>query len=60
MPQGARIDDSELPVTHHTTRQGSPRKLVLSKTADLHLRDTERRRANTTALDIIRRFLATA
>jgi len=48
-----RIDDAELPVTHHTTRQGSPHKLVLTKTTDLHLRDTERRRANTTSLDII-------
>jgi hypothetical protein len=53
-----RIDDAELPVTHRTTRQGSPHKLVLTKTADLHERDAERRRVNTTALDIVEQFLA--
>lgn len=54
-----RLDDAELPVTHSTTRQGSPHKLVLTKTADLHLRDAERRRANTASLDLVQQFLAT-
>lgn len=54
-----RIDDAELPVTHRTTRQGSPHKLVLTKTTDLHLRDTDRRRANAASLDIVQQFLTT-
>jgi hypothetical protein len=54
-----RIDDAELPVTHSTTRQGSPHKLVLTKTADLHQRDAEHRRASMASLDIVQRFLAT-
>jgi hypothetical protein len=54
-----RIDDAELPVTHHTTRQGSPHKLVLTKTADLHQRDADRRATNTASLDIAQQFLAT-
>jgi hypothetical protein len=51
-----RIDDAELTVTHRTTRQGSPHKLVLTKTADLHRRDAERRRADTASLDIVQQF----
>lgn len=53
-----RIDDAELPVTHRTTRQGSPHKLVLTKTLELHLRDAEHRRATTASLDVIQQFLA--
>ena len=52
-----RIDGAELPVTHRTTREGSPHKLVLAKTADLHRREDERRRANATSLDIVQKFL---
>ncbi|CAB4869291.1 unannotated protein [freshwater metagenome] len=52
-----RIDEAELPVTYHTTRQGSPHKLVLTKSPDLHLRDTERRRASKRSLDTIQEFL---
>lgn len=48
-----RIDDAELPVTHRTRREGSPHKLVLTKTAELHRRDTERRATLTTALEAI-------
>lgn len=54
-----RIDDAELPVTHRTTRQGSPHKLVLTKTADLHRRAADRRRAAMVALDTVQQFLAT-
>lgn len=54
-----RIDDAELAVTHRTTRQGSPHKLVLTKTADLHLRGTERRQVDTASLDIVQQFLTT-
>ena len=53
-----RIDDAELPVTHRTTRQGSPHKLVLTKTAHLHLRDAERRRADMASRDIVEQLLA--
>ncbi len=38
-----RIDQAELPVTHRTKREGSPHKLVLTKTSDLFTRDAERR-----------------
>ncbi len=51
-----RIDDAELPVTHRTRREGSPHKLVLTKTAELHRRDTERRQALATALEAIEQF----
>lgn len=54
-----RIDDAELPVTHRTTRQGSPHKLVLTKTAELHLQDAERRAANTASLGIVEQCLGT-
>ncbi|MGH9155067.1 MAG: 2OG-Fe(II) oxygenase [Acidimicrobiales bacterium] len=54
-----RIDVAELRVTHRTTRQGSPHKLVLTKTADVHRADAERRRATTASLDIVQQFLAT-
>ena len=52
-----RLDEAELPVTHHTTRQGSPHKLVITKTPDLHLRDTERRRARKESLATVQQFL---
>ena len=37
------IDDAELPVTHRTTREGSPHKLVLTKTKDLFTLEAEQR-----------------
>ena len=48
-----RVDDAELPVTHRTRSEGSPHKLVLTKTADLHRRDAQHREALTTALEAI-------
>lgn len=52
-----RIDEAELPVTHATIRQGSPHQLVLTKTADVHLRATERRRARMESLADVQQFL---
>ena len=52
-----RIDEAELPVTHTTTRQGSPHKLVLTKTAEVHLRDGQHRRSALEALTAVTRFL---
>ncbi|MEO6493316.1 MAG: 2OG-Fe(II) oxygenase [Ilumatobacteraceae bacterium] len=52
-----RIDETELPVTHTTIRQGSPHKLVLTKTAEVHLRDTQRRRSALDALTVVTRYL---
>lgn len=54
-----RIDDAELPVTHRTTRQGSPHKLVLTKTTELHRRDADHKQATKAALDTIQQFLVT-
>lgn len=54
-----RIDDVELPITHHTIREGSPHKLVLTKTADLHRRDSEHRDTLATFLDAVEQFLTT-
>lgn len=53
-----RLDDAELPVTHRTIREGSPHKLVLTKTADLHHRDAERKATLTASLDAVEQFLA--
>ncbi len=52
-----RIDEAELPVTHQTRRDGSPHKLVLTKTADVYNRDEARRIAARTELDTVERFL---
>ena len=52
-----RIDDAELPVTHETIREGSPYKLVLTKTADLVSRDAERRTNVRAALVTVEGFL---
>jgi len=52
-----RIDDAELPVTHRTIRQGSPHKLVLVKTADLHRREADQRRQMTDSLAAVERCL---
>ena len=52
-----RIDEAELPATHTTLRQGSPHKLVLTKTAEVHLRDTRRRLSALDALTVVTRFL---
>lgn len=54
-----RIDEAELPVTHHTQRQGSPHKLVLTKTPDLFTRDAERRTATQAWLDTVQHLLST-
>lgn len=40
----SRIDTAELPVTHRTRREGSPHKLVLTKTNDLFEREVAARR----------------
>jgi hypothetical protein len=48
-----RIDDAELPVTHRTRREGSPHKLVLTKTTDLHHHDAQRRAAQANALETV-------
>jgi hypothetical protein len=53
-----RIDEAELPVTHQTRRQGSPHKLVLSKTPQLFTRDTERRAQARSSLDTVQRLLS--
>jgi hypothetical protein len=52
-----RIDEAELPVTHTTIRQGSRHTLVITKTPDLHLRDTERRQAREESLATVQQLL---
>ena len=52
-----RIDETELPVTHQTKREGSPHKLVLTKTAELFTGDVRRRATTRTGLDTVERFL---
>jgi hypothetical protein len=52
-----RIDETELPVTHTTIRQGGPHKLVLTKTAEVHLRDGQRQRSGLQALTVVQRYL---
>ena len=52
-----RIDEAELPVSHTTIRQGSPHQLVLTKTPNLHLQDTERRRVRKESLAAVQQFL---
>jgi len=52
-----RIDDAELPVTHRTKREGSPHKLVLTKTSELFTRDAERRSSNQARLDSVQQLL---
>ncbi len=52
-----RIDEAEFPITHQTRREGSPHKLVLIKTADLHHGDTERRTAAHLDLDTVNEYL---
>jgi 2OG-Fe(II) oxygenase superfamily len=52
-----RIDEAELPVTHQTRREGSPHKLVLTKTAELFTGDAARRIAARSSLDSIETFL---
>jgi hypothetical protein len=52
-----RIDSAEMPVTHQTRREGSPHKLVLTKTADVFAGDQRRRMTARTSLDTIERVL---
>ncbi len=53
-----RIDEAEVPATHHTVRQGSPHKLVIAKTSALHVRDAERRQVARESLAFVEQFLA--
>jgi len=52
-----RIDAAELPVTHRTVRQGSPHKLVLTKTDALFQREADRRHRASTLHRTVRRLL---
>jgi hypothetical protein len=52
-----RIDEAELPVTHRTLRQGSPHKLILTKTDDLFRLDAGHRRTALHRLDSAQRLL---
>lgn len=52
-----RIDETELPVAHHTKRQGSPHKLILTKTAELFTRDAARRTAAQSTVDFLSRLV---
>jgi 2OG-Fe(II) oxygenase superfamily len=52
-----RIDEAELPVTHRTLRQGSPHKLILTKTDDLFRLDAGHRRTARHRLDSAQRLL---
>lgn len=49
----SRIDHAELPVSHQTRRQGSPHKLVLTKTKTLFRREAQQRTADQAALDLL-------
>jgi hypothetical protein len=51
--------EAELPVTHQTKRQGSPHKLILTKTAELFNRDAKRRKAAQASLGTVQRLLGT-
>ena len=53
-----RIKEAELPVTHRTMRQGSPHKLILTKTADLHTRAADLRQATRASLQSLQQLLA--
>ncbi len=55
-----RIDEAELPVTHQTLRQGSPHKLVLTKTDALFRAEAQQRCTARDRLDMALRLLATA
>jgi hypothetical protein len=52
-----RIDDAELPVTHQTRREGSPHKLVLTKTSKLFTTEVDNRARTTAAIGFVERFL---
>lgn len=52
-----RIDAAELPVTHQTRRQGSPHKLILTKTDDLFDREAQDRRRDDADLEWLRATL---
>lgn len=54
-----RIDEAELPVTHQTKRQGSPHKLILTKTPDRFSRDAQHRTAAQAWLDSVQYLLST-
>jgi len=50
------IDAMDIPVTHETLHQGSPHKLVLTKTRDLFTRDEERAKSIEACLAQLRRM----
>jgi hypothetical protein len=52
-----RIDQQELPVTHQTRHEGSPHKLVLTKTSKLFTDHAQNRANAKAALTVIERFL---
>ncbi len=52
------MDEAELPVSHRTTHEGSPHKLVITKTSDLFTREADQRtkaRASLTAVELFLR-----
>ena len=52
------IDEAELPVSHRTTHEGSPHKLVITKTTDLFTREADQRtkaRASLTSVERLHR-----
>jgi len=56
----SRIDQAELPVSHQTRHQGSPHKLVLTKTEALFRREEQQRTADQAALDRVLERCASA
>lgn len=54
-----RIDEAELPVTHQTLRQGSPHKLVLTKSDALFRDEAQQRRTARDRLDMALRLIET-
>ena len=52
-----RVDQAELPVTHKTLRQGSPHKLVLTKTDELFRAEALQRNIDRARLDVALRLL---
>ncbi len=51
------IDDAELPVSHRTTHEGSPHKLVITKTSDLFTREADQRTKARASLTAVERLL---
>ena len=51
------IDEAELPVSHRTTHEGSPHKLVITKTSDLFTREADQRTKARASLTAVERLL---